>query len=159
MDNADPREPARILIERVVGAGQPELADQVVAPDVQLMRPGFKSTARALASGQHGMAPAPTAAIEGIRRGATAMREPFPDYYQRVKRQLVEGDTVVNFVEVGGTHKGLFFGVPPTGKAARMDALIVTRIKDGKVAEIFALGDELGLLLDLGFSLKPPSTT
>ena len=152
----DPREPARALLERVVGQGRPELADEYVAHDVALLRPGFKSTAQALTPGGSTMAPAKGAAIDGIRRGATAMRVPFPDYSQTVTRQLVDGDTVVNFVEISGTHDGTFFGIPATGGRLRMEALIVTRVVDGKVVEVYALGDELGALLNLGFTLNPP---
>jgi predicted ester cyclase len=158
MSAPDPREPARTLLEKVVGGGQPDLADLVVARDVRLLRPGFKSTARALVGAQHRMAPTPQEAIEGIKRGAIAMREPFPDYSQKVRRQIVEGDTVVNLVSVGGTHEGEFFGVPATGKTVQMDAIIITRVADGRVTEVFALGDELGLLLDLGFSLHAPGS-
>jgi predicted ester cyclase len=86
------------------------------------------------------------------------MRIPFPDYSQTVTRQLVDGDTVVNFVEIAGTHRGTFFGVPATGRNLQMQALIVTRVEGGKVVEVYALGDELGALLDLGFTLTPPES-
>jgi len=152
----DPRIAARTLLERVVGQGHPELAGEVVAEEVALLRPGFRSTARALTPDGSAMAPTKGAAIEGIRKGATAMRVPFPDYSQTVTRQLVDGDTVVNFVEIAGTQRGVFFGVPPTERPFRMEALIVTRVVDGKVVEVYALGDELGALLDLGFTLAPP---
>jgi predicted ester cyclase len=86
-----------------------------------------------------------------------ALHEPFPDYYQRVLRQVREGDTVVNQVEIGGTHLGTFFGIEATGKRVSMEAVIVTRVENRKVTEVYALGDELGLLLGLGASVQPPS--
>jgi predicted ester cyclase len=157
MADTDPREVARLLIEIVVGQGRSDLADAVVSTDIRLLRPGFRSTAAALSQRGHGMAPAPTDAIEGLRRGAAALHEPFPDYYQRVLQQVCEGDSVVNVVEIGGTHLGTFFGIEATGKRVSMEAVIVTRVEDGKVTEVYALGDELGLLLELGATLQPPA--
>jgi predicted ester cyclase len=157
MVDADRREVARLLIESVVGQGRSELAEAVVSTDIRLLRPGFRSTAAALGDRGHGMTPAPTAAIEGLKRGAAALHEPFPDFYQRVLRQVCEGDTVVNVVEIGGTHLGTFFGIEATGKRVSMEAVIVTRVEDGKVTEVYALGDELGLLLELGATVQPPS--
>lgn len=156
MPAIDPRIPARVLLEEVVGGGHPELAEEVVAENVALLRPGFKSIARALTPAGSAMAPERGAAIDGIRRGALAMRVPFPDYSQTVTRQLVDGPTVVNFVAIAGTHRGEFFGLPATERPLRMEALIVTRVTSGKVSAVYALGDELGALLDLGFTLNPP---
>jgi predicted ester cyclase len=157
MAEADPKEVARLLIEGVVGQGRSELAETVVSTDIRLLRPGFRSTAAALGQRGHGMAPASSDANEGLKRGAAALHEPFPDYYQRVLRQVREGDTIVNLVEIGGTHLGRFFGIEATGKRVSMEAVIVTYVENGKVTEVYALGDELGLLLELGATLQPPS--
>lgn len=49
-----------------------------------------------------------------------------------------------------GRHTGNVMGIPPTGKAVRVDAISVFRITGGKIAECWEVWDTLGFLQQLG---------
>ena len=52
--------------------------------------------------------------------------------------------------EFTGTHRGEFFGVPPTGKRASIRVMDFVRYQDGKVAEHWNVVDVAGLMQQLG---------
>jgi steroid delta-isomerase-like uncharacterized protein len=49
-----------------------------------------------------------------------------------------------------GTHNGDVMGIPPTGKAVRVDAISIFRIAGGKIVESWEVWDTLGFLQQLG---------
>lgn len=49
-----------------------------------------------------------------------------------------------------GVHTGDVMGIPPTGKAVRVDAISVFRVAGGKIAEGWEVWDTLGFLQQLG---------
>ena len=49
-----------------------------------------------------------------------------------------------------GTHKGERFGIAPSGKQVTYTGIAVFRIVGGKVADVWIVGDTLGLLQQLG---------
>ena len=49
-----------------------------------------------------------------------------------------------------GVHTGDVMGIPPTGKAIRVDAISVFRIAGGKIVESWEVWDTLGFLQQLG---------
>ena len=49
-----------------------------------------------------------------------------------------------------GTHVGELNGIPPTGKAIRVDAISIHRMRDGKIAETWEVWDTLGFLQQIG---------
>jgi steroid delta-isomerase-like uncharacterized protein len=60
------------------------------------------------------------------------------------------GDRVVVRWTGTGTHVGELNGIPPTGKAVRVDAISIHRIADGKIAETWQVWDTLGFLQQIG---------
>ena len=70
----------------------------------------------------HSAPPGLAPGIEGVRQWATLFRKAFPDIYSVADDVIVEGDKVVERFTSGGTHKGDFFGMPPTGVAAQSPA-------------------------------------
>jgi len=48
-----------------------------------------------------------------------------------------------------GTHKGIYLGVPPTGKSLRFTSCDIFRIADGKIAEHWGMGDIAGQLAQM----------
>jgi predicted ester cyclase len=54
-----------------------------------------------------------------------------------------------------GTHKGVFRGIPPTGKHAMTTGISITRVASGRFVEGWTVFDALGLLQQLG--VIPPS--
>ena len=79
----------------------------------------------------------------------------FPDYNHTVEDVIAQGDKVIARVTNRGTHKGIFDGIPPTGKEIEFSVISITRFVDGKVVEMWAEFDSLDLYQQLGREFKP----
>jgi steroid delta-isomerase-like uncharacterized protein len=92
---------------------------------------------------------------EGLKLLVTALRTAFPDFKITIKMQLADGDLVVGYATQTGTMTGEFAGMPPSGKTASWDSIHITRVKDGKIVEHWAVQDQLSMLQQLGFAPTP----
>ena len=79
----------------------------------------------------------------------------FPDLTNKVVDIFAVKDWVIARVIVSGTHQAELEGIPASGKRIELSAIIIFRLKDGKVVEAFEEGDFLGLYQQLGMELKP----
>ena len=79
-----------------------------------------------------------------------ALRNAFPDQQWVMEDLLAEGDKAVLVWTLRGTHQGELSGVAPSGKEVVVTGISVSRIADGKLAEIWVQSDTLGLLQQLG---------
>jgi steroid delta-isomerase-like uncharacterized protein len=129
---------ARRLPEELLTQGDLAVADELVAP------------------GCVHHAPAPlVCGIEGLKQWARALRRAFPDLCALVDDEIAEGDRVVQRLTLSGTHAGEFLGIPPTGKRVTWQLMAIQHLDPGgKVAEHWAIWDQLGLLRQLG---APPT--
>jgi steroid delta-isomerase-like uncharacterized protein len=126
---------ARIPLE-VFNQGKLEVVDEVIADN----------------SVDHGtLPPGMPAGKEGVKALAKSLRSAFPDFKIVIDLQIAEGDLVVQHATSTGTMKGEFAGMPPSGKSAKWEAIHISRIKDGKVVEHWAVQDQMGMLQQLGF--------
>lgn len=82
--------------------------------------------------------------------------EVFPNYSGDTKAMVTEGDTVVVRYSVSGTHEGKYLDVEPTGKTAEWTGMVMYRIEDGRIAEVWLEEDRLGLLEQLEV-VEPPA--
>ena len=87
---------------------------------------------------------------EGFRQFVSLFYLAFPDLRHTVEDQVAEGDKVVSRLTVEGTHQGPFQGMAPTGKQVKFTDIMISRIEDGKIRELWAQFDALGLLQQLG---------
>ncbi|HTJ32153.1 MAG TPA: ester cyclase [Dactylosporangium sp.] len=90
----------------------------------------------------------PGAAFEGFRQQLEAFGEGgmFP------QQLIAEGDTVVAWVLVRGTHTGYHPRMPePTGRSCEVEQIWILTLRDGKISEIRAVSDRLGMFLQLGW--------
>lgn len=78
-----------------------------------------------------------------------------PDARYEILGIVAEGDTVACRVSVTGTMQGEMFGVPATGKGFSVERVHRHRVADGKLAERWAVRDDLGALIQLGI-IDPP---
>jgi predicted ester cyclase len=150
---AELREVARLLVEDVVSTGDAALAGKVLTGDLVFSRPGlgtaFAALARSAPEAPRGGAD--FAGLEGFRRGLGAIRRAFPDWEQVVGAgQTAQHDVVVSPIRVRGTHAGPLFGHPATGRAVVFDEVLMMRMRDDRIADIWAMGDEAAFLLGLG---------
>jgi predicted ester cyclase len=96
-------------------------------------------------------APLPSApGIQGIIDTITTCRAAFEHLNVKVEDMVAEGDKVTARFVASGIHKGSFMNLPPTGRSITMTGIEIFRIKDGKIAELWAEANLLGLMVQLG---------
>jgi steroid delta-isomerase-like uncharacterized protein len=81
-----------------------------------------------------------------------------PDAAVTVDDTIAEDDKVACRWTWRGTHKGVLFGFPPTGKPIQISGFTFYRIANGKVVEETGIGNTLGLMQQLGAVVAPPQT-
>jgi steroid delta-isomerase-like uncharacterized protein len=74
----------------------------------------------------------------------------FPDLTHDIVDLVAEGDKVAVSVNVTGTYKGEFQGIPATGKQVSFTAMDILTIVDGKITEEWATADIMGLMQQIG---------
>ena len=79
----------------------------------------------------------------------------FSDFAIIAEDMIAKGDRVAVRFSVKVTHSGPGLGIPATGKKAESTGIEILRFENGKIAEAWAVEDVLGLLMQLGFELKP----
>ncbi|MER6951582.1 ester cyclase [Nonomuraea sp. NPDC000554] len=90
----------------------------------------------------------PGAAFEGIRMQLDA----FNPFHLSIEELLEEGDQVMARLVMTGEHTGYHPRMPqPTMKSFTVEAIFVFTLKDGKISQIRAVSDRLGLFFQLGW--------
>lgn len=75
----------------------------------------------------------------------------FPDFKVRVRRIVVEGPNyVVTENEWRGTHRGPYFGIPPTGKRARVRACVLWEFRGRRLRAETVYFDLATVLTQIG---------
>ena len=74
----------------------------------------------------------------------------FPDIKYNAEDIIAEGDKVVCRYTWTGTHKGVFQGIPPTGKRIKLEGILIAKIAGGRQVEAWVVTDRLGVLQQLG---------
>jgi steroid delta-isomerase-like uncharacterized protein len=75
----------------------------------------------------------------------------FPDFQMNVEDVIASGDKAVARLQVTGTHKGEFMGIPATGKSVSVNLIDITRFgDDGLAREHWGVVDQLALMQQLG---------
>jgi len=87
---------------------------------------------------------------QAIRQLVSMYRTAFPDTKLTIEDQIAEGDQVVTRWTAAGTHQGELFGMPGTGKQARVTGIFIDRVIDGKIVESWGEFDALGMMQQLG---------
>jgi ketosteroid isomerase-like protein len=96
----------------------------------------------------HGEPDEPGAAFDGIRAQLAA----FDPLHMRVDELIADGDRVVARVTMTGTHTGTHPRMPrPTGRDFEIEAIFILTLADGKITEIRAVSDRLGMFAQLGW--------
>ncbi len=93
---------------------------------------------------------AKTTDFEGIKEADRFYWAAFPEQHTTVEHMIAEGDKVATMKTFEAVHKGEFMGIPPTGKKVTISAVDILRIRDGKIAEHWAVFDMWGLMRQLG---------
>ena len=94
--------------------------------------------------------PDPEPGPAGVKPIVLAMRQAFPDLRYRIDQLVASDELVAVRVTLSGTHRGDFFGTPPTGKRFEVTQTNLERFREGKIVEHWRNTDELSLLRQLG---------
>jgi len=142
MSAADNKALVRRFWEGLVCTGDPGLADELLAPGYTVHYAGNPPMDR-----------------DGFLRFLDALRSAFPDVTVTVEDLLAEGDEVAVRWTWGGTHRGPFLGIPPTGEAVAGSGIGLFRIANRRIVEDFVQEDTFGLLQQLGAIPVPGRAT
>lgn len=93
--------------------------------------------------------------LDGLKAFIRHFRTGMPDLHLEIEDMVAEGDRVAWRIVAAGTQTGELFSFPPTGQAARVGGIILSRFEDGKWAEDHAQWDALGLMQQLGLIPAP----
>jgi predicted ester cyclase len=129
----------RRFVDEVQSGGNTDLIDEICSAEFV----------------NHSAPPGLPADREGIKIVTAMFRGAFPDSYFTVEDMIGEGDKVVTRKTFHGTHEGEFMGIPPTGRRVSMGLIDIVRIVDGRVVEHWSMGDNLGMMQQLGVIPQP----
>jgi steroid delta-isomerase-like uncharacterized protein len=129
----------RRLIEEVYNEDNLKVVEQLIAPDI------FDHAA--VPEHQHG--------IDGFKYVMEWVRTFSSDVHYDINDVIAEADKVAVRMTQSGTHTGSVRGIPPTGKRFSVDYVHWFRLEDGKVAEMWAVRDDLSRLEQLGLITAP----
>lgn len=127
--------------EEVWNQGRLDVLDELIAPNYINHSPGLPN-----------LPPGPS----GLKPIVAALRQGLPDVHYVIKDMVVTADKVAVRVSMTGTHRGVFFGLPATGRPVSVDQLQIERIENGQIVEHWRQTDELGLLRQLGLYQEQP---
>jgi len=97
----------------------------------------------------HTLPPGATPGIQGLLNAVTAYQEGLPDLRISLDKIVSDGDCVVGYGRISGTHTGSFFGLPPTGRTATFGYIDIYRIHTGRIVEAWHIEDITGLMRQL----------
>ena len=115
---------------------------EVLAPNYKRRRAGFEHIGN-------------NARDQGFPSPGSYLRGAFPDRTDTIEQMIAEGDMVGMLFKVRGTQKGNFNGIAPTGKTIDVYELGIFRLANNQITEAWFLGDDAGLLMQLGAKLPP----
>lgn len=131
-------ENAKKLIEEAINTGSLELGERYLASNrVDHMDYGLPAGA---ADGH-----------EGFRRVLGGFVDAFPDLRLDIQFVTADDDRAAFYISTSGTHQGSFRGIPPTGKAFKVNGVDVFRFDgEGKISEHWGVFDTFGMMAQLG---------
>jgi steroid delta-isomerase-like uncharacterized protein len=132
----------RRFVDEVQSAGNIDAIDELCSPEFV----------------NHSAPPGVPSNCEGVKQLTAMFRQAFPDSYFTVEDMIAEGDKVATRKTFHGTHQGEFMGIPPTGQQVSIGLIDIVRIVDGQVVEHWSMGDNLGLMQQLGVIPQPRVT-
>ena len=132
----------RRFVDEVQSRGNIDAIDELCAPEFV----------------NHSAPPGVPSNCEGIKQVTAVFRRAFPDSYFTIEDMIAEGDEVATRKTFHGTHQGEFMGIPPTGQQVSIGLIDIVRIVDGRVVEHWSMGDNLGMMQQLGALPQPVDT-
>lgn len=112
-----------------------ELVNQLFSEQVERLDPDLRQ---------------PTRGTGPIADYIAGIHSAFPDFKLTMKRPVVSADQIAFEWTCTGTHKGVFQGIPATGKRVTVSGVTLYRIQNNKIIEEHVYFDRLAMLQQLG---------
>jgi steroid delta-isomerase-like uncharacterized protein len=90
--------------------------------------------------------------IAGVKHVLNWLFAVFPDHRFDIEYAIADGYTVAVRGTCSGMHEGELWGMPPTGERFAVQQAHWFRVADGRVAEHWAVRDDLGMMRQLGIT-------
>ena len=120
---------------KFINTADSQLAKELISPEAVFHVPGRAEPMRG---------PEGYLAIIGM------MRSGFPDVQWALDELILDEDKVAARFTMTGTHHGVFFGVPPTGKPIRVKAINIYHFLNAQIIEEYGQPDLLDLMQQIG---------
>ena len=133
--STEPKAVIERFFDEAINQQKLEILDEILAPDFRGSILEYEQT---------------SSTGEELKQGLTMVLNAFPDYHQIIHDWIVEGEKVVARWTTTGTHKGVYNGIPPTGKVIREHGIDIFRVVDGKIVEHWVEIDVLGIYKQMG---------
>jgi steroid delta-isomerase-like uncharacterized protein len=123
------------ITEEIWNNGRLELIDELIAEDLvdHVEVAGLEGSGRAR-----------------YRASIENMRAAFPDYRNPLDFVIAEDAFAVSYGRSTGTHRGEFYGIPPTGRTIDVPTFGILRFEDGQAVERWGFADNLAIMQQLG---------
>lgn len=131
MSQSDNKLIARRFLEEVVNTGEAQRLPEFLAPEFSDRYAGFVG-------------------IEGAAQHLRTFHHCYPDLQVTVEGQVAEGDIVVTWFTMRGTHSGEWGGIKPTNKVLTLRAVNIQRIENGRIVEQWGGANTFEALLEIG---------
>jgi steroid delta-isomerase-like uncharacterized protein len=129
------------FLEEVLNQGWLERADDLVLPDFVELDP----------------LPGQRQGRKGLKEIIASLRLAFADMHWVIDESIAEGEKVVTRFTWTGTHRGVFLGIPATGRFVTVKGVVIDRLQAGRMADSRILMDNLSLMQQLGAVPAPPA--
>lgn len=87
---------------------------------------------------------------EGAKQLAAALHAALPDMRINHHEAIVSGNSVAIRWTSDATHRGDYFGVPPSGKRIHIEGLDLIHVRNNRIAEAWIAFDNLGIMQQMG---------
>ena len=85
----------------------------------------------------------------GVVYIVSTMRAAFPDLHYDIEDMVVGADAIAARLTVTGTHLGIFFGLPATGRRFQVSQINIEHVANGRIVSHHRLTDEASLMRQL----------
>lgn len=133
MAEATPEALVRAFYERLWNAWDTAAAGELLAEDIAF----------------RGSLGVETRGHEAFLGYVAQVRAAFPDFHNHIETLVTGADRAAARLTYTGTHRGEVLGVAPTGRRITYAGAAFFRMAGGRIAEVWVLGDRLGLLEQL----------
>jgi predicted ester cyclase len=101
---------------------------------------------------------------QGIKESVARSRSVVSDFQFQIEELIGEGDKVVMRWRTSGTYQGSpqalpDNSMPPAGKPFSCTGITINQVKDGKIVSDVYENSWTNMLLDMGYTLLPPTVS